>query len=104
MSSFKDQVQNDLVVFINPDEFGESHNIDGVEIDIVPDEDTVNERKYGHAEGTYLSKRGFFVRKEVLGYRPVERQGLTFDGDYFTVASVSENAGILRIEIEANES
>ncbi|MFU1797373.1 hypothetical protein ACM1RC_26140 [Paenibacillus azoreducens] len=108
--NFKEMVANDnLTVFINPEEFGEPKNIDGETLMVVVDYDLINERPHLYAEGTYLSKVTFFVHEADLGYVPAEGQEMRFGdvgkrGYPYLVTNVASNMGILEITIEANET
>ncbi|MBJ6362103.1 hypothetical protein ACFOQM_12455 [Paenibacillus sp. GCM10012307] len=116
--SFKDWIaQDNLRVFINPDEFGEPKMIDGVELSVVIDNDLINERNslsaYGMnnvtAEGVYLSTITFFVRQSDLGYVPKEGERMQYGdvdkkGYSYMIAKVSGADGILEITLEGNQS
>lgn len=109
MSRFKDAVAADKKsVFINGDEFADSHNINGVDVLCVVDGDLINERNartYAeYSEGVFKSQLTIFVDAEDLPARPVKGEGIRFDGDYYSVDECIENAGILEITLGANDA
>lgn len=106
MSAFKEQVAADIdSVFLNMDEFGEPHDIDGEAIMIVFDQDVVHERGGSdHEDGTFENRLIFFVNADELGYMPEENQLMQFDGRPFIVAECDEEMGVYRITIEGNQS
>jgi len=107
MSLFKDQVAADIAAtFINFDEFATEHDIDGENLTIVLDSNlnTGNKFKGVTEDGVYLNHITFFVAENVLGYRPVENDHMTFDGYPCTVASCDEDFGLLEITLEVNRS
>lgn len=112
MSSFKEQLEHDNTsVFINAEEFGEEHSIDGELLTVVIDNDLIHERPAlstsgvdFYAEGVYLSTITFFVEKYKLGYIPVENQQMRFDDYPCIVKRVSESFGMLEITLDANRT
>ncbi|KEQ22310.1 hypothetical protein [Paenibacillus tyrfis] len=113
--NFKDIVANDnMSVFINPDEFGEpilfgASGFETQELMAVVDRDTTEGPLYQHADGTFASKITLFIREADLGYRPVENQLIKFapagEEVYpYIVSRVTSDVGILEIAIEASET
>lgn len=107
--NFKDQLIKDLDVFINKNEFGDLHQIDGVEMPVVVDDDILEEFSGRSAEmenameGIYQKATTIFVKvsdyeKPEIGYR------LKLDDSYYYVTGVSESAGLLKINLISNES
>lgn len=101
--SFKDRVSDDLSVFLNLDEFAEHHDIDGESVPIVLDSDLINRRPHLYAEGTYQNRVVFFVRETDLGYRPVEGQVMSLDGQPYLIVQVGEDMGLLSVTLEGNQ-
>ncbi|HQB39393.1 MAG TPA: hypothetical protein PL053_08990 [Deltaproteobacteria bacterium] len=99
--SFKDQLQSDLAVFINVDEFGELHTINGVQLNIVIDNDKLKERQ-AKAEYGYEGELLFYVPKAAYGAAPAIGQVITFNGDVYRVADVQENIGMYSITLTGN--
>lgn len=109
MSAFKDAIAADKkAVFINGDEFADTHNINGVDVVCVVDGDLITERNaktYAeYAEGVFKSQITIFVDAADLPQRPVKGEGIRFDGEYFSVDECIENAGIYEITLGANDA
>lgn len=105
---FKDMVQEDIKnIFLNPEEFGEPHMIDGKEMTIIVDENELIEREKKTktmAEGLHVKQLLIYVSKEDFGPEPLVNRLLELDGDNYTVTDVSSEMGIYAISLEANES
>ncbi len=107
MPGLKDYLDTDLDVFMSTNEFAEVHNIDGVDLPVIIDEDILkirSEDKSEQYEGLYSSRIAIFVRVTDLPERPVFGQQIRIDGDLYTVIKCNEGMGIYEIELEANES
>ncbi|MED4572841.1 hypothetical protein P9302_25855 [Brevibacillus agri] len=108
MQNFKDLVAEDLAVFINLDEFGEIHNIDGKDITVVIDADTLKEKSingasaYATHSGIMLSEFILYVKCEDMDEKPWIGQRMALDGADYLVTDVAENAGIFQITLGAN--
>ena len=107
--SFKDLVAADIsAVFLNGQEFADTHTIDGKPMTVVVDENELLERdksKMGiQVDGTYKARRLIYVAKEEYGPRPAHGKQLNFDGRLFRVADCTEEAGMLAITLEAVRS
>lgn len=107
--SFKDIVARDIhAVFLNLDEFADTHVVNGKKMAVLVDENELLERdkaKLGtHADGVYKSRRLIYVAQKDFGPRPAIKAVLTLDGRAFRVADCTAEAGILAIELEAVKS
>lgn len=104
--SFKDFVSLDNEnVFFNDSEFAETHNIGGIDFDIVIDDCELQELQGGfevfseHYEKMLL----FFIDKQKLGYIPKVNSNLFFDGEMWQVAYVNDDKqGVLEIVLGKN--
>ncbi len=105
---FKDMVQRDIRnVFLNPEEFGESHIVDGEEMNIIIDENELvqREKKYkAMAEGLHTKQLLIYVSAGEFGEPPLIGRLLELDGEYYWVTDVADEGGIYSISLEANES
>lgn len=101
--ALKDYFESDLDVILNQNEFGSIHVIDGVEMQIIMDSETLKKRKakqeYGY-EGDIL----FHVKKSVFGEAPAIREVIEFDDEKYCVTDVQEDEGMYSISLEANRS
>lgn len=110
--SFKDCIAADVgAVFMNPQEFGEPHTVNGKTMTVIVDENELQERdKFkllgaGPGGTNYKAARMIFVAKAEFGARPALGVPLNLDGrEYRVAAGTTEEAGILAIALEAFRS
>ncbi|KUO72708.1 MAG: hypothetical protein APF81_08510 [Desulfosporosinus sp. BRH_c37] len=103
-STFKDQIASDLAVFMNPDEFAETHEVDGQQINCVYVNDVYQQKGQKVQDGVYENVAVLYVKVSELQDRPVPEQHMRIDGDLHLVLKCGENMGILEITLEANET
>lgn len=106
MNSFKDFLESDNDVFINSEEFAETHIVNGEEMDIVVDDDLSKERnsKTTDSQGLYTSEKTLFIKKVDYGDKPAIQETLNLDGDIYTITDVEDDGHMLIIDLVANES
>lgn len=86
MKGFKDIVRADVSrIFLNPEEFGETHSINGKEYKIVLDDNEEVERRitkgaFAYREGNYRVQKLFYVAAEAFGRLPPVGRNLSLDG------------------------
>ena len=107
MSRFKAAVQNDIkAVFLNREEYGEWHTLNGEVIQCVIDknltQDLGDSRGTSQIVGVFTNMRTIYVDSSDMPM-PVEGEILRVDGSLHLVKSVSEEGGMLVIVAEANE-
>lgn len=103
MSRFKAAVQNDIkAVFLNLEEFGEWHILNGVKIQCVIDKDLTQDFGDSKILGVFTNLLTICVDSSDMP-TPVEGEILSVDGSLHLVKSVSEEGGMLVIVAEANE-
>ena len=108
--TFKELVAADIYsAFLNPEEFADSHTVNGRKMDVVIDDNELLERDKAKLigaplDGTYKSRRLLYVARADFGPRPAQGAMLTLDGRQYRVRSCTEEAGMLAIEIEAVKS
>ncbi len=103
MSRFKAAVQNDIkAVFLNLEEFGERHTLNGVEVQCVIDKDLTQDFGDSKIIGVFTNLLTIYVDYADI-IAPVEGEILSVDGSLHLVKSVSEEGGMLVIVAEANE-
>lgn len=108
--TFKDFLLQDVDnVFLNTNEFGDIHKIDGVEMPVIVDGDgledfTARSAEMNNAmEGIY--QRIITIYVKATDYEmPVVGKRLKLDDDHYSVTNVSDSAGILKINLVSNES
>jgi len=106
--SFKELLRSDIkTVFLNPDEFGEEHMVNGKKMNIIIDDNELTEREKRikiNTDGIYKKQTLIFV--SALDYGPLPRVGspVIIDGITFIVTDSMNEAGIYSIHLEANRS
>jgi hypothetical protein len=105
---FKEQLLEDLDnVFFNTEEFAESHTINGTDINIVVDNDTLADlyiSKNANTDELFTDKILFYVRKKDLSFEPVPGQYIDFDGSGYLITDVKTDDASYTIVLGANES
>lgn len=106
MMSFKDMVRSDISqTFLNPDEFGESHTVNGKEnVNILFDDfEFLNREKFRDEvkdDGTSLKRSVFYVKASDFGRLPAIGKQITIDGVKFRVEKAVNEHGIYSITIK----
>lgn len=107
MSSFKEQMEKDFDnTFFNLKEFAELHTVDGKEIPVVVDNETLlqlNLGKTAYSDGIFTDNIMFFVQRKNLEYEPVIGQVMEFDGVTYPVDNVLSDTGGYTIILRGNE-
>lgn len=106
----KEQIDADrFAVFLNPADFGETHEINGAEVVCVVDADNVHMRSGGQRAATVRRSEGaregslvLYVHAGDFGRKPEPHQALTLDGRKMYIASVQDEGGVLVIECSSN--
>lgn len=106
--NFKEQLLEDLnTVFFNPDEFAEKHTINGVEVDIVVDNDKLAElfiSRQINTEQLFTDSIMFYVRKCDLDFEPVPEQYIEYDGRGYLITDVKTDDESYTIVLGVNGS
>lgn len=109
--SFKETVQKDIAVFINPDEFGDLHNVDGRELLVVFDKDATAGRQrkgstdyYSMSEGIYTSAIKVYAYASDFPDIPAADSFMNIDGVHYRVVNCHNQMGVLEIELEGNQT
>lgn len=106
--TFKDLLKQDVTqVFLNPDEFGEPHMVNGKQMTIVSDdmESIEREKKMKSSmDGLHARQIFFYVSAEDFGTFPAMGDLLDLNGRKYTVVDASDECGIYGITIESNRS
>lgn len=106
MRSFKEQLEKDFKdTFFNLNEFAEIHNVDGDDIPVVVDNETLLQLNLGKtvdSDGIFENSKMFFVQKEHISDQPVIDQVMEFDGEVYQVGNVLEDFGGYTIILKGN--
>lgn len=102
--SFKDMVQRDRSIFLNIDEFGEVHKVEGRNITVVIDDNTLRERQGGAEVGVAESSLLLFAYVEDLPPRREAGESINVDGREYIVDDWSEDMGIAQVALGQNRT
>ncbi len=97
-------------VFLNPEEFGELHEISGRKIWMIIDDNEMVEREkrqntsQGYRQGIYTRQVLFYVLGRDFGPLPPIGRSLTLDGKSYTITDSINEGGIYSISLEAVRS
>ena len=101
---FKDQVQADMAVFFNPDEFGELHRVGDRQLHVIVDNDRLMKRSQVEFDGLHLGEVLFYVRADEYGALPQPGALLFFDGKPHAVFNSRDDGGVYEIILTQNRS
>ena len=112
MMSFKELVdQDNRTVFMNLDEFADTHVINGKEIPGIIDNNEMidREKRYQYkrslyADGVYLKEVLLYVKAEDFGPLPAVGRALTLDKKSYIISDAIDEGGIYSISLEANKT
>lgn len=101
MSIFKTLVEKDRTVFINPDEFGELHDVDGEDIIIVLEDEQIESAD----DDVTLSRsvKTMFARTEELKGRKMRGEAIYIDNVAYTVDTWLEDMGVTKVTMSLPE-
>lgn len=107
MKTFKEMIRDDVTdIFLNPDEFGEPHTVNGREnVNIIFDDvEFLNREKFRSEvkdDGTSLAKTMFYVKASDFGRLPKTGTHVTIDSMNFRVEKAVNEQGLYSITIRA---
>lgn len=110
--TFKEQIAKDNQnVFLNLDEFGELHLVNGKKMLVLVDtlEQIDREKRYQfkhslYADGVYLKELLIYVKDSDFGKLPKIGSKVEFDRSTYTVSDAIDEDGIYSISLEANKT
>ena len=105
---FKDMVAADIAeVFLNLDELGETHEVNGLPMTIIMDDMEMVEREKrlkSNDDGVHRKQILFYVAAEEFGALPAANREITVDGKRYRVTDAVSEDGIYSISGEAKRS
>ena len=108
MMTFKDIMKADVhEVFMNVDEFSDTHMVNGVEMPVQLDTNEQIEREKRmsqNVDGIYVNQKLIYVAASDFGAMPKQGSTLNLDGKIYRVADAVDEGGIYSITIEANKA
>lgn len=106
--SFKDILHRDIKqTFLNLDEFGEEHEVNGKTMTVIFDdiENVEREKKMqSHMDGLYARQYFLYVCADDFGPLPAQGKIVTVDKKKYLVVDATDEAGVYGITLEANRS
>nr|DAX05714.1 MAG TPA: ATP-binding sugar transporter [Bacteriophage sp.] len=108
MNEFKENLKNDLDIFINYDEFAEEYELQGKKIFAVLDDDTMQKASFdkssdiydGVYNAVYTKKYTLYVKTKDLKEKIVEGMDIELDSDTYNVKNVEQDMGITILSLE----
>ena len=112
MLTFKKQIERDNhSVFMNFNEFGEIHKVNGNKKLVIVDENELTEREKRvrnrdgiKGEGLHKKQLLFYIEAEKFGPLPSPGNLLNFDGKVYNITDANDEDGIYSISLEAKRS
>ncbi len=102
MSAFRDMVKSDRAIFINIDEFGDEHDVDGDTIRVVLEDEQVEEKD--ETEALSQSVKVMYAYTEELQGRKMQGESIYIDDVAYTVQTWLDEMGITRVTMTLPES
>ena len=101
---FKELQRQDILdVFINPDEFGEMHDVNGKNVNIVLDDfELLKREKYkstNEKAGMGVKRGLLYIKAADYGRLPLSGRKLTIDNQTFEVEDAVNESGVYSIHI-----
>jgi hypothetical protein len=100
--NFKETVARDRALFLNPDEFGEEHRIDGKMVTVVLDDNALKERQGGAELSVAESSLLIYAAVEDLPTPKAPGAGMNVDGREYIVDDWSIDMGIATVALRQN--
>jgi len=104
--TFKELLCRDIkTAFLNPEEFGELHTVNGKNMLAVIDNDGLSGMKgraNQHMDGIYSGRKLVYVQASNFGNLPTQGSKFVLDEKSYRIVDVVSEGGIYLITIEAN--
>ena len=102
--NFKEQLNNDLDIFFNPEEFGEDHIIDGKVVNVIVDNETLKSRNKKEYDGIVQADLLYFAKEEDLLKEPRPDSVQLFDGVPYIIFDAKSDEGVYEIILQSNKN
>ena len=106
--TFKEAVASDVhEVFLNTDEFSDTHTVNGVEMAVQIDDNEQIEREKRFSQnmdGVFTNQKLIYVAADDFGPLPKQGAILRLDSRTYTVADAIAEDGVYSITLEANRA
>lgn len=103
---FKDMIASDIgAVFLNPQEFGEEHEVNGEKVMILLDDNALEEHNIASLDKqSAKSDILFYIDSKFFGpHIPRASKQMKFNGRNYRIDDVKEDVGILSIKLSRPE-
>lgn len=105
MVKLRDYFESDFQSFFNTNEFAETKNVDGKEMEVVIDNDLLKEYQLkSNGEGLEQIELLFHVPKYYFERKPSTNNIMRVDKKIYRVAEVGENLGMYTILLARNKA
>lgn len=94
---------NDMDVFLNVTEFGETVKIDGRDVVVVIDNDRLSQKIQKDYDGIAVGDILYYARSSDFPKKPRLRDVQHFNSNLCTVFDIKEDSGILEVILQRNE-
>ena len=94
-------------VFLNPEEFGEEHVVNGKKMRIIIDDNELTEREkrmQSHMDGIYAKQTLIYVSALKFGPLPGIGKPIIIDGSTFLITDSINEGGMYSLHLEANRN
>jgi hypothetical protein len=99
--TFKEDIENDISeVFLDSDEFGNTHSFNGVDYTVIVDNDLLDQKKIANAD-LYQAEILIHISAADID-KPSPEQYVTFDSVDYKVLEANENDGMYTIILYRN--
>lgn len=110
--TFKEQIASDNKnVFMNLEEFSDTHNVNGTDMLCIVDNNEQIDRekryRYNHSlygDGVYIKQLLIYVKAEDFGPLPAIGRVITFDKKAYIITDAINEDGIYSLCLEANKT
>lgn len=102
MAKLNDYFESDMNLFLNLDDFGSLHTIDGRQLSVVLDTDQLMKRIRREYDGLSVGEILYFVKASDYGERPEQGAVQVFDGKIMYVFNCKEDHGMYEIILQQN--
>lgn len=98
---FKEQIEEDLNIFFNPDEFGEEHVINNQKFNLIIDNEGLEQKSRVEYDGILQADLLYYVKATDMIKKPVSGEVQVIDGAIYTVINVKVNSGVYEVVLQA---
>lgn len=102
--NFKEQLNEDLNIFFNFEEFGEEHTINTQKLNVIVDNEVLKQRNKKEYDGILQADILYYVKASDIIKKPVSGDFQKFDGAPYTVFDVKLDSGIYEVILQSGRN